>query len=110
MKLLNEGPYITKELSLQDKKTLIEPGNALNPGGDGSWDKEDLKTPWYITNDPSKDAEWDARDRDFWNKGEEYPYLYSILIGGDTVDYHYDSIGPETLANYGLEKYFQENN
>lgn len=96
MKLLNEGPYEMVELKLQDKKNLVE--EVFDLDGTGDWD---FDIPWHITNDPNLDDIEDGRSR-FWENGEEYPFPYAILIGGKTVDCHYDNISRDCAERLGI--------
>lgn len=104
MKLLNEEPYITIELTREDKERLVNT-NELNPDGESYYD---LEEQWFITNDPNLDDVWDGRDTDFWNKGREYPFPYSLLIGGNTVNHHYDSYSYDFIKRNNLLKYFEK--
>ena len=96
--LLQHGPYEVKELTRDQKQALIDEVFACEDDEEGTWD---LDIPWYVSNNPDHDTEWDGRDK-FWAKGEEYPYPYAILIGGDTGAYHYDSITKSKANELGI--------
>jgi len=97
MKLLREGPYKTIRLGREEKLALVS-NPVVNPCCE---DEFDLDVDWYLTNDPNLDPEWDNRDS-FWDRGEEYPYPYSLLIGGDTVEDHYESFSDTVIQRCGL--------
>ena len=95
--LLKNGPYEIKELTREQKQALVD--NLL-----GEWEgtKWDLDKPWYVSNDPMLDQVFDNRDEDFWQKGEEYPYPYVILYGGNTVEHQVESITKDTANRLGI--------
>ena len=96
--LLKNGPYEIKELTREQKQTLVR--ELL-----GDWEgvrKWDLNKPWYVSNNPMLDQVFDNRDKDFWQKGEEYPYPYVILYGGDTVEYQIESLSKEDANEMGI--------
>ena len=95
--LLKEGPYEIKELTREQKQALVD--NLL-----GEWEgtKWDLNKPLYVSNDPNLDQVFDDRDECFWKKGEEYPYPYVILYGGDTVEYQVESLSRESANEMGI--------
>ena len=94
--LLQHGPYETMELTRDQKQGLVD--EILQAWEDSEWD---LDLPWYVSNDPQLDLEWDGRD-DFWARGEEYPYPYVILYGGNTVDCQIESITKEVANRLGI--------
>lgn len=94
--LLQHGPYEIKELTQEQKQALVD--EILGNCEGFEWD---LDLPWYVSNDPQLDLEWDGRD-DFWTKGEEYPYPYVILYGGNTVDCQIESITKEMANRLGI--------
>ena len=94
--LLQQGPYEIMELTRDQKQGLVD--EILSAWEDSEWD---LDLPWYVSNDPRLDLEWDARDN-FWAKGEEYPYPYVILYGGNTVGYQIESITKEMANRLGI--------
>lgn len=96
--LLKIGPYEVKELTVAQKQNLIKYVLGCEDDTEDSWD---LDIPWYISNNPLDDSEWDGRDK-FWARGEEYPYPYAILIGGNTGAYHYDSISKNKANELGI--------
>ena len=96
--LLKNGPYEVKELTFVQKQRLIDYIFGSEDDTEDSWD---LDIPWYVSNNPDHDPEWDGRD-EFWDRGEEYPYPYAILIGGNTGAYHYDSITKRKANELGI--------
>lgn len=95
--LLQHGPYEMKELTEKQKQALYDEFFC-------EWDYQEgfsFDQPWYVSNDPMLDQEWDGRD-DFWARGEEYPYPYVILIGGKTVEYQVESITKESANRLGI--------
>lgn len=97
--LLKTGPYEIKELSREQKQNLIDNVLGSEDDEEGTWD---LEKPWYISNNPLLDSLWDDRYNSFWSKGKEYPFPYVILIGGKSVEYHYDSISKECANRLGI--------
>jgi hypothetical protein len=97
--LLKNGPYEIKELTREQKQNLID---GLLGCADDEEDTWDLDEPWYVSNNPMLDQVFDNRDEDFWQKGEEYPYPYVILIGGKTVENQYESITKDSANRLGI--------
>lgn len=96
--LLKDGPYEIKELTREQKQALIDNVLAADDDEEETWN---LEEPWYITNNPKLDQMWDGRD-DFWARGEEYPFPYAILMGGQTVECQYESITKDTANRLGI--------
>lgn len=97
--LLKEGPYDIKKLTREQKQALIDNVLAADDDTEETWN---LDEPWYISNNPMLDQIFDNRDECFWQKGEEYPYPYVILIGGQTIEYQYESITKDTANSLGI--------
>ena len=96
--LLKNGPYEIKELTREQKQALIDELLGCDDDEEETWN---LDEPWYVSNNPLLDQVWDGRDK-FWAKGEEYPYPYVILIGGQTVEYQYESITKKSANELGI--------
>ncbi len=98
-KLLKEGPYEIKELTREQKQDLINEVLGCDDDEEDTWN---LDEPWFISNNPMLDQVFDNRDECFWQKGEEYPFPYVILIGGKSIEHQYESITKDTANRLGI--------